>query len=42
MKEEMHIGAVIVELTPDDLHGIKSAAEKITVQGAGTPKTSNK
>jgi len=31
---EENIGAVSVELTPDDLHGIDSAAAKITIQGA--------
>jgi aryl-alcohol dehydrogenase-like predicted oxidoreductase len=30
---EENIGAVSVELTPDDLHDIDDAASKITVQG---------
>ncbi len=34
---EENIGAVEVELTPDDLHEIDSAAAKITVQGARYP-----
>jgi aryl-alcohol dehydrogenase-like predicted oxidoreductase len=33
-----NIGAVTVELTPDDLHNIESAASKITVQGARYPE----
>ena len=33
-----NIGAVAVELTPDDLRGIESAAAKITVQGARYPE----
>ena len=33
-----NIGAVAVELTPDDLHDIESAASKITVQGARYPE----
>jgi hypothetical protein len=31
---EENIGAVAVELTPDDLRDIESAASQITVQGA--------
>ena len=33
-----NIGAVSVELTPDDLRDIESAAAKITVQGARYPE----
>ena len=33
-----NIGAVSVELTPDDLRDIESAASKITVQGARYPE----
>jgi len=33
-----NIGAVSVELTPDDLRGIEHAASKITVQGARYPE----
>ena len=33
-----NIGAVAVELTPDDLHGINDAASKITVHGARYPE----
>jgi aryl-alcohol dehydrogenase-like predicted oxidoreductase len=33
-----NIGSVAVELTPDDLHDIESAASKITVQGARYPE----
>jgi aryl-alcohol dehydrogenase-like predicted oxidoreductase len=33
-----NIGAVAVELTPDDLREIESAAAKITVQGARYPE----
>jgi aryl-alcohol dehydrogenase-like predicted oxidoreductase len=33
-----NIGAVAVELTPDDLRDIDSAASKITVQGARYPE----
>ena len=33
-----NIGAVAVELTPDDLHEIENAASKITVQGARYPE----
>jgi aryl-alcohol dehydrogenase-like predicted oxidoreductase len=36
-----NIGAVTLELTPDDLREIDSAASKITVQGSGTPNTSS-
>jgi aryl-alcohol dehydrogenase-like predicted oxidoreductase len=36
---EENIGAVDVELTPDDLREIEGAASKITVHGPGTPKT---
>jgi aryl-alcohol dehydrogenase-like predicted oxidoreductase len=35
---EENIGAVSVELTPDDLRDINSAASKITVQGARYPE----
>ena len=35
---EENIGAIAVELTPDDLREIKSAASKITVQGARYPE----
>ncbi len=35
---EENIGAAAVELTPDDLRGIESAAAKITVQGARYPE----
>ena len=31
---EENIGAVSVQLTPDDLHALESAASKITIQGA--------
>ena len=37
---EENIGAAAVELTPDDLREIESAASKITVQGARYPGTS--
>jgi hypothetical protein len=35
---EENIGAVSVELTPDDLRDIDDAASKITVLGAGYPE----
>ncbi|MES1262441.1 MAG: aldo/keto reductase [Acidobacteriota bacterium] len=35
---EENIGAVTVELTPDDLHDIESAASRIPVQGARYPE----
>jgi aryl-alcohol dehydrogenase-like predicted oxidoreductase len=35
---EENIGAVAVELTPEDLHEIDDAASKITVQGARYPE----
>src|SRR5207253_9487457 len=35
---EENIGAVSVELTPDDLHDIDAAASQITVQGARYPE----
>ncbi|MEI9976377.1 MAG: aldo/keto reductase [Ignavibacteriota bacterium] len=35
---EENIGAVAIELTPDDLRDIDSAASKITVQGARYPE----
>ncbi|MDP9380589.1 MAG: aldo/keto reductase, partial [Chloroflexota bacterium] len=35
---EENIGAVAVELTPDDLRDIESAASQITVQGARYPE----
>jgi aryl-alcohol dehydrogenase-like predicted oxidoreductase len=37
-----NIGAVAVELTPDDLREIESAAAKITVQGARYPEEMEK
>ena len=39
---EENIGAVNVELTPDDLSEIESAASKITVQGARLPEAALK
>jgi len=33
-----NIGAILVELTPDDLRDIDDAASKITVQGARYPQ----
>jgi aryl-alcohol dehydrogenase-like predicted oxidoreductase len=35
---EENIGAISVELTPDDLHDIDTAASEITVQGARYPE----
>ncbi len=35
---EENIGAVAVDLTPDDLREIESAASQITVQGARYPE----
>jgi aryl-alcohol dehydrogenase-like predicted oxidoreductase len=35
---EENIGAVAVELTPDDLRNIEDATSKITVQGARYPE----
>ncbi|HYT34010.1 MAG TPA: hypothetical protein VEL69_03175 [Ktedonobacteraceae bacterium] len=35
---EENIGAVAVELTPDDLHEIESASSQITIQGARYPE----
>jgi len=35
---EENVGAAAVELTPDDLHAIESAASKITVHGARYPE----
>jgi hypothetical protein len=35
---EENIGAVSVELTPDDLRDINNAASRITVQGARYPE----
>ena len=35
---EENLGAISVELTPDDLHDINDAASKITVQGARYPE----
>jgi aryl-alcohol dehydrogenase-like predicted oxidoreductase len=35
---EENIGAAAIELTPDDLREIESAASKITVQGARYPE----
>ena len=35
---EENIGAAAIELTPDDLREIDSAASKITVQGARYPE----
>ena len=39
---EENIGAVAIELTPDDLREIDSAASKITVQGARYPEEMEK
>jgi aryl-alcohol dehydrogenase-like predicted oxidoreductase len=39
---EENLGAVAVELTPDDLREIDSAASKITVQGPATPNSWSK
>jgi aryl-alcohol dehydrogenase-like predicted oxidoreductase len=36
--KQENIGAVSVELTPDDLRDIAEAASKITVQGARYPE----
>ena len=36
-----NIVAAAIELTPDDLSEIDSAASKITVQGAATPNPSS-
>ena len=36
---EENIGAAAIELTPDDIRELNSAASKITVQGADTPKS---
>jgi aryl-alcohol dehydrogenase-like predicted oxidoreductase len=35
---EENVGAVAVELTPDDLGDIEDAASKVTVQGARYPE----
>jgi len=35
---EENVGAVDVELAPDDLREIESAASKITIQGARYPE----
>jgi aryl-alcohol dehydrogenase-like predicted oxidoreductase len=35
---EENIGAAAVELTPDDLRDIETAASKITIQGARYPE----
>ena len=35
---EENIGAVVIELTPDDLREIESAASQINVQGARYPE----
>jgi aryl-alcohol dehydrogenase-like predicted oxidoreductase len=35
---EENIGAAAIELTPDDLRDIESAASKITIQGARYPE----
>jgi aryl-alcohol dehydrogenase-like predicted oxidoreductase len=35
---EENVGAAAVELTPDDLREIESAASQITVQGARYPE----
>ena len=35
---EENLGAVAIELTPDDLHDIDAAAEEITIQGARYPE----
>ncbi len=39
---EENIGATAVELTPDDLRGIDSAASKITIEGARYPEALEK
>jgi aryl-alcohol dehydrogenase-like predicted oxidoreductase len=39
---EENLGAAAVELTPDDLHEIESAASKITVQGARYSESSQR
>jgi aryl-alcohol dehydrogenase-like predicted oxidoreductase len=39
---EENIGSVTVELTPDDLREIDSAASKITVQGERYPEELNR
>ena len=39
---EENIGATAVELTPDDLRDIETAASKITVQGPATPNSWNR
>src|SRR5881396_2037907 len=38
LRLEENVGAVDVELAPDDLHEIESAASKITIQGARYPE----
>jgi hypothetical protein len=38
LRLEENIGAAAVELTPDDLREMESAASKITVQGARYPE----
>jgi diketogulonate reductase-like aldo/keto reductase len=37
-----NLGALAVELTPDDLRRIDNASSKITVQGPGTPEALEK
>jgi len=39
---EENIGAVAVELTPDDLREIESAASKIAIQGARYPESAER
>ena len=39
---EENLGAVAIELTPDDLQEIESAASQITVQGARYSESSQK
>ena len=38
IRSAVELGAVAVQLTPDDLREIESAASKITVQGARYPE----
>ena len=42
LRFEENIGAINVELTPDDLHEIESAASRITIQGARYPEDQEK
>jgi len=39
---EENIDAADIELTPDDLHEIESAASKIKIEGARYPESANK